>query len=249
MKKLTTLLFGLSLMAITAMGQTADEIIANYFENTGGYENWGKLKGIKILAKAQQQGLEFPLEIVQMSDGKQYTKITFQGQELFQGVFDGTTLWNHNFQTMKAEKADEENLNNFKLNLNDFPDSFYDYKKKGYTIELVGKETVEGTETFKIKLVKEPLTVDGQKVEDISYYYFDTENFVPIVQENEIRSGPSKGAIGQAILSDYQEVNGFYFPFTMTQGIKDGPSSPLTIEAIEINPEVDEKVFKFPEGN
>jgi hypothetical protein len=35
----------------------------------------------------------------------------------------------------------------------------------------------------------------------------------------------------------------------MTQGIKDGPSSPLTIEAIEINPEVDEKVFKFPEGN
>jgi len=249
MKKLTTIVLGLIAFSFTAFGQTADEIIANYFQNTGGYDNWGKLEGIKIKAKVQQQGLEIPLEIVQLKDGRQYTKVSFQGQEIMQGVFDGTNLWNTNFQTMKAEKAAAEDLENFKLNLNDFPDSFYDYKNKGYTVELVGKETVEGTETYKVKLVKEPMTVDGQKVDDINYYYFDTENFVPIVQESEIPSGPMKGAMSHTVLSDFQEVDGLYFAFSMSQGIKDGPSQPFTIEAIELNPKVDDSVFSFPSGN
>jgi len=248
MKKLTTLFFGLLAFSFAALAQTADEIIANYFENTGGYENWGKLTGVKMKAKVNQQGLEIPLEIVQLADGRTYTKVSFQGQDLMQGVYDGTNFWSTNFQTMKPEKVTAEDLENFKLSINDFPDPFYNYKAKGYTVELIGKETVEGTETFKIKLVKEPMTIDGQKVEDVTYYFFDTENFVPIVQESEIHSGQMKGAIGQTIFSDFQEVEGLYFPFTMAQGIKDGPSQPLTIEAIEINPTVDEKTFAFP-GN
>lgn len=249
MRKLSIILLGLIAFSFTAFGQTADEIIANYFENTGGYENWGKVTGLKIKAKVQSGGMEIPLESVQLKDGRRYTKITLQGQELMQGVFDGTNLWGTNIQTMKAEKSAAEDLENFKLNINDFPDPFYDYKSKGYTVELVGKETVEGTETFKIKLVKEPLTVDGQKVDDITYYYFDTENFVPIVTESEIPSGQMKGAIRRTTQSDFQEVNGLYFPFSMTEGLKDGPTQPITLEAIEVNPEVDEKVFDFPSGN
>ena len=51
-----------------------------------------------------------------------------------------------------------------KLESKDFPDAFFNYKEKGYTIELLGKEDLEGTETFKIKLTKTPMTVDGEKV-------------------------------------------------------------------------------------
>lgn len=234
-------------LAIPLQAQTADEIIANYFENTGGIDNWKAIEGMKMTAKVNQQGMEIPLEIYQMKDGRQMTVINFQGKELKQGVFDGETLWSHNFMTMKAEKSDAEQTANFKLNTNDFPDSFIDYKEKGYTVELLGKETIDGAETFKIKLIKEPITVDGNQQDDISFYYFDTENFVPIAVQQEITSGPAKGQMSETTMSDYQEVEGMYFPFSMTQGVKDGQSQPITIDTIELNPTVDGAAFSFPE--
>jgi len=234
-------------IALPAQAQTADEILDTYFENIGGKENLKAIKGMKITAAVNQQGMEIPLEIYQMSDGRQATVVKFQGKELKQGVFDGETLWSTNFMTSKAEKSDAETTANFKLSTNDFPDSFLDYKEKGYTVELMGTETVEGTETFKIKLVKEPLTIEGETVEDISFYYFDSENFVPLAMESQINQGPMKGQMQYITFSDYQEVDGMYFPFSMSQGIKNGQSQPISMTTIELNPEVDESLFAFPE--
>ena len=72
--------------AVAANAQTADEIIAKYFENTGGVDKWKALQGIKFSAKVNQGGMELPLEIVQLKDGRQMTAITFQGKEIKQGV-------------------------------------------------------------------------------------------------------------------------------------------------------------------
>ena len=234
-------------IASPLQAQTVDEILANYFENIGGIEKLKSVEGMKMTAKVNQQGMEIPLEIFQLKDGRQMTVINFQGKEIKQGVFDGETLWNTNFMTMKAEKSDAEQTANFKLNSNDFPDSFIDYKEKGYTAELLGKETIDGAETFKIKLTKEPLTVDGNQEDDISFYFFDVDNFVPIAVQSEIRTGPAKGQMGETTMSDYQEVDGLYFPFSMTQGVKGGQSQPITIEAIELNPTVEDASFSFPE--
>jgi len=233
--------------AVQLNAQNVDEILSNYFENIGGLENLQKVEGVRMHAKVNQQGMEIPLEITQLKGGKQMTVITFQGKKIKQGVFDGTTLWSTNFMTMKAEKSPKETTDNMKLEMNDFPDPFIDYKKKGYTVELMGKETIDGTETFKIKLVKEPVTIDGKKEDNISYYFFDTENFVPLVVQAEIKSGPMKGKVSESKMSDYQEVNGIYFPFSLTQGLKGQPGQGLTIDKIEVNPKVDMAAFKFPE--
>lgn len=233
--------------SITINAQTADEIINTYFENIGGLENLKKVEGIKMSAKISQQGMEIPLEIVQIKGGKQMTVITFQGKEIKQGVFDGEILWSTNFSNMKAEKNDAEATANMKLESNDFPDSFLDYKTKGYTLELLGKETIEGTETFKIKLTKEPVTIDGKQEESVSFYFFDTENYVPIAVQSEIKSGPGKGMISEVTFSDYQEVGGLFFPFSLTQGVKGQPGTPITITKIELNPKVEASAFKFPE--
>jgi outer membrane lipoprotein-sorting protein len=200
-------------------------------------------------AKVNNQGMEIPLEIVQLKDGRQMTVINFQGKEIKQSVYDGTTLWSHNFMTMKAEKSDAESTQNFKANLgSDFPLPFFNYKERGYKVELLGKETVDGSETFKLKLTKNPIMVDGKQEESVEFYYFDTENFVPLMAEAEIKSGQGKGMISQSKMSDYQEVEGVMLPFSMTQGLKGGQSQPLTITSIVINPPVDDKAFAFPEG-
>lgn len=249
MKKIT-LLAAIMICFSGAFAQdvTVEEIIENYLENTGGVDNWRALKSVKMSAKLSQQGIEIPLEVVTMSDGRTYTKFNFQGTDFYQNVYDGETLWGVNFQSLKAEKSDAEATANFALNANDFPDSFLDYKKKGYTAELLGTETIDGAETYKVKLTKEPLTIDGKEVEDVTFYYFDTEAFVPIAQDSEVKQGPQAGVIQRITQSDFDEVEGLYFPFSITQGVKDGPSQPISISSIEVNIDVDESLFDFPDG-
>ena len=105
------------LAASFSNAQTADEILAKYFENTGGVDKWKTLSGIKMSAKVNQMGMDIPLTIYQMKDGRTATIINFQGKEIKQGVFDGTNLWSTNFMTMKAEKSDAESTENFKTTL------------------------------------------------------------------------------------------------------------------------------------
>lgn len=233
----------------SATAQTAEEIVAKYFENTGGRAKWEALKGLKMSAKLNQGGIEIPLAIVQLKDGRQMTTITFQGKDIKQGVYDGTNLWSHNFQSMKAERSDAETTANFKLDIGDFPDPFLHYKERGFKIEFLGKETVEGTECFKIKMTKKPVMVDGKPADNIVFYFFDTENYVLLMTEQEIKSGPAKGMTAQSKYSDFQEVGGIMMPFSMVQGAKGQPGQTLTVTNIELNPTVADADFKYTEGN
>jgi len=227
--------------------QTADEIITAYFENTGGIDNWRALEGMEIDGKMKMQGMEIGLKVVSLKDTRQYTEIDFQGQQMKQGVYDGKEMWGVNFMTGQPEKMETEMVENFKKNeARDFPDPLLDYKEKGYTVELLGQETMEGTECHKIKLTKNPIMKDGKEEEVVTIYYFDTENMVPIAEE--VTGGSMGGPPGQegqkmiSTFSDYQEVDGLYIPFTrsMAQG-------EMVIEKIVFNPEVEDDVFAMPE--
>ncbi len=232
---------------LSIQAQTADVIINDYLESIGGQEKLNAVEGLKMKARVSQGGIEIPLEIIQLKDGRQMTVINFQGKELKQGVFDGETLWSHNFVSLKAEKSDAESTENFKLNANDFPDAFINYKEKGYTADYISKESINGTETYKVKLVKEPMIIDGVEKEDSSYYFFDTENKTLVAVQSEVMFGPQKGTTQQIMRSDYQEVGGLLFPFIVTQGLKDGESAPILFDSIEINPQVNANDFLFPE--
>jgi hypothetical protein len=236
--------------ALAAQAQTADEIIEKYFENTGGKAKWEAVQGLKYTAKVKIQTMELPMTMIQLKDGRQTSSVSVQGMEFRQEVFDGNTLWGTNQMTMKPEKSDAEATSNYKANLGgDFPSPFLNYKKKGYKVELLGKETVDGSETFKIKLTKKPIKVDGKEAESIEFHYFDTENYVPLIVESEIKSGPAKGTVMQNKLSDYQDVNGLLFPFSLNVGAKGQPGGQnLVFTTVELNPKVEASAFAFPEG-
>lgn len=243
MKKLSllviTCLFTLSFVGVKA--QTADEIINKYFETIGGKDKLSALKGVKMEMVANYQGMEIPVEVTTTKEGKMLVKINLMGKQMTQVAFDGTTGWSTNMMTMKAEKMDSETLENMKKSAGkDFPDPFLDYKAKGYTAEYIGKETKEGTECHKIKLTKLPQTVNGEKVDDVSFYYFDTENHVVVLSEAEIKEGPMKGQMATSSSSNYQEVDGIYFPFTMNQFGQE-----MTMKKVTLNPTIDPKEFEF----
>jgi hypothetical protein len=239
--KLSIVFFLFTIGNPTLFAQTADEVIGKYIKTIGGAEKLKALKGVKMEMSVNNQGMEIPVEFVQLPGGKMYIKINFQGKEITQIASDGTTSWNTSFMTMKAEKSNAEANENAKLSNADFPDAMLDYKSKGYTAEYIGKETKEGTECYKVKFTKKPITVDGLKTDDITYYFFDTENSLPIATEAEIKQGPAKGQKSVSTMSDYQEVDGIYFPFSMNQGGQE-----MKVKKVTLNPVIDAKAFAFP---
>lgn len=249
MKKifLSIVLASTTVLSFAQETDSVQMILDNYMENIGGEEAWSQVEGIKMTAEVDAQGMTIPLEIYQMADGRSITKFSFQGMEMSQGAFDGEVLWSTNFMTMEAEKADDEATENAKRAAKDGMSPFINYKDKGYTIELVGEETVEGVECYKLKVTKGKMMVDGEEVDNISYTYFDKENFVPIKAEQEIMTGEMKGQTASTVFSDYQEVDGLYFPFSITSGSAMG-SQTVEFDEIIVNPDVDDDLFAFP-GN
>jgi len=245
MKNIIALLFTITFFV--ANSQDVDEIIDSYLETIGGVEAIQNVESFKIYASVNQEGLEIPIEIIQSKNRSSLT-LTLQGQELKQGVFDGEVLWSSSFPDLKPVKSDEEDVTNLKNELKDFPDPFITYKDFGYTIELDGTEDFEGTEVNVLKITKTPVLIDGEEFPNIDYYLFDIENNIPLAVRSEILEGPAKGFIEEQRFSDYQEVEGVYYPFSLTFGIKDQPGGQtFVVQKMEINPEIDESEFKFPE--
>jgi len=238
----TACLIGLSTFAFA---QTAEEIVNQYLDNIGGRSKLEAIQATQMEAKVDAGGMTLPVKMIQTKKGESMISFELQGRVIVQQAFDGTTAWGVNFQTMKAEKSESEVSENMKRSLGDFPDAFLNYKANGYTLEKMADETVEGTSCFKIKLTKKKQLSEGKEVENVVYYFFDKNDMVPIMTETEVMSGPAKGTIAQTVLSEYQEVDGVYFPFSITQRSKGGPGQTIVIDKVIMNPTIDSKLFKF----
>lgn len=240
------LFLAFSFTSILSFSQTAEEIVATYIKNIGGSDKLKSITSVQMKASVDYGGMSIPIDMVSLRDGRSVMKITFQGQEMVQMAYDGKTAWGTSFMTMKPEKNDAEETENIKRSVGDFISPLINYKENGYSIELLPNETMEGVECFKIKLTKKPLMIDGKEVPNIEFYYIDKENFVPIVVETEIPSGEMKGNISQTVYSDYQEVDGVYFPFSMMQRLKDGEGQTIEFEKVVLNQKFEDKIFLFP---
>ncbi|MCH2223670.1 MAG: outer membrane lipoprotein-sorting protein [Crocinitomicaceae bacterium] len=228
---------------------TVKTILDTYFENIGGREAWSKLTSYRFTAKVNAQGMEIPITVINQKDGKTMTKFSLQGQEMVQGSFDGESMWSTNFMTQKAEKSSSEDTENYKRSIGEFPDALLTYDSLGYQLELEGEETKEGVECYKLKMTKKKQLVEGEEKDNIVYYYFDKENFVPIMTEEQILSGEMTGKKSQMLYSDYQEISdGMYYPFSLTSQVEGIGGQTIEITEIEINVEIDQTMFNFPEN-
>ncbi|WP_439482789.1 hypothetical protein [Cyclobacterium plantarum] len=238
LKRLTLLILlaGFSL-ALKAQDITVDNLLAHYFENTGGIENWRKLTTMRMKGVMRMQGMEFLGVITRARPNKQRVEVDFQGQSMIQ-AFDGEDAWwlfpmqtGSDPQSMPTEMAESMVKSNFE-------GDFIDYAKKGHIFELLGSSEVEGTPTYEIRLTKE----NGEVV----YYYFDKEYFVPVMQKSEVATGQMKGQFIETYLSDYQEVGGIMIPYFTVVKVNGQTVQSITFQEVELNPELDELIFSRP---
>lgn len=243
MKKLTQifsiLMFSfLTITATQAQDASLDDILKNYFENIGGEDAWKKIESITITGKTTAQGMTMPITIQTMAPAYFKMEMDFQGKKFIQ-AYDGETAWMLNpfMGGSEPTKMDEEQSK--EMSKQKFQDEFIDYETKGHTIELTGTEEVDGTETYKVKMTKK----DG----DVVFYFFEMENFVPIMVRSLMDSGPMKGQAVETFMSDYQEVDGLMVAFTTEQKMGGTAVFSMTAEKFTFNDEdIEADVFAFP---
>lgn len=234
---ITTFAFSQEELIETMYNQTADEIITKYIDRTGGIEAWSEVNATKIKATFTQGDQSVPMYIYNTRSGKQAVVFEYNKKKVTQMAFDGATMWTTNFLTMEPEISSDDMRKNMLLKRNDFPSPLLHYRENGYKAEYISTVAKNGIVAFKIKLTQEPKFVNGEEVPNESFYYFDAQNYYPIAIETTQLGQPVS-----IIMTNYQEVEGLYFPFTISQG-----GQPIEVKEIIINPEIDYNIFSFPE--
>ena len=113
-----------------------------------------------------------------------------------------------------------------------------DWSEKGRTVELVGREALPGGDAFKLEVTLE----DGA----VRYDYVD------VASSQIVRSDVPRKIRGHAVMlentfSDFREVGGLVFPFLIETHVADRPEVlTITIDTIELNPDLEDSVFGFP---
>ncbi len=245
MRKILPFLFFLGLSIIQVHAQTADEVIDMYFETIGGKENIAKITSSISKATAQAQGMELPITMMSKAPNKQRMDINLQGREITQMSFDGSVGWGTNFMTMEAEAWDSE-TSAVTGNTMSYPDPFLDYSSKGWKATIEGEEEIEGVPCHKLKLHRGMVTVGGEEKDDFSIYFMDKENGVIIMQRDISLTGPQKGMTTETFYSDYDEVEGMFFPMTITAKSNGMEVFSAKITSMELNAEIDDAKFAMP---
>ena len=239
MKKFILLLIAgmfFSITYIKAQEATLDDVLSSYFKAIG-TEKMKDWQTITSTGKSVFGGQEFPFKLIQKRPGKLRVEADVQKMKMVQ-AFDGEKGWSvmpwsgsTDPQDMTADQAKEMKRQS------DPEGQLYHWKEKGSKAELIGKEEMEGTSAYKIRLT----LADG----DVEDMYIDAETYVPLkmaaktkVQGNETE--------GEAYFSNYKEFNGVLMPTTITNKMKEQVVSQMVIDKIEFNLPVSDSLFMKP---
>jgi outer membrane lipoprotein-sorting protein len=219
--------------------QTVDEIIAKNVQARGGMDKIKAVQSIRSTATMTMgPGMEAPGSLIQKRPDMARLEFTVQGLTAIQ-AYDGKVAWQimpfmgkKDPELMSADdkKDIEENA--------DIDGPLVDYKSKGNKVELLGKDKVEGTDVYKLKVTLK----NGDVITD----YLDADSFLEIKQEMKRTVRGTEREI-ESSLGDYKEVNGLMFAFAMENGVKGSQEKEkLTVSKIELNVPVDDAIFKMP---
>jgi hypothetical protein len=232
MTKLLITAIAIAFSTFTSIAQTTDEIVAKHIEAIGGKDNWSKIKSMRTEGIIKAQGAEIKITNTQIDKKANRTDIEAMGMKGY-SILTKTEGWNFMpFQGQTKPEpitADELKMGQDELNIQD---EFLTYIVLGKKIENLGKDEVDGTECFKIKLI------DSNGVE--STYYIDQTNYFTIKEINKVKVNGQEME-NTTTYSNYKKTDAGVF-ISMSIGSNYGD---LEISKIEINPKIDESIFKL----
>ena len=239
-KLLLLLVIGTLSFCTLAFAQTADELINKNIQAHGGLEKLKAIKSVKMTGKMSMEGgLEAPFTFQKKRPDKIRIEFTIQGLTGIQ-AYDGSTAWQlMPFMGSKDPQKMPEDDKKDIIEQADFDGPLVDYKAKGNSVEYVGKEDVEGTETHKLKLTL--------KNGDVRYLFLDPETGLELKATAMIKREGVEATV-DSFFGDYKEVNGMTFPFAIEQKMAGKPGPQFSVQNVELDVDLADSLFVMPEA-
>ncbi len=237
MKQLRMLALSLALVgaAVSVKAQTLDEVVSKHISALGGADKLKSLKSQVMEGKMHLQGMELPFKSIIIQNKGMRVEFEVMGTKNIQ-VATTTGGWNFLPVQQQTEPVDAnpDDIKDISQEV-DLAGELFDYKTKGSTAELIGKETIEGQELYKIKLTRKDASVSSYYL-DAKTYYIAKRVSPKTIQGQEVEITEN--------LTDYKKTSdGFVYASQVEQqpmGIK------MSFEKVQYNGPVDEKVFEKP---
>jgi len=229
-------------LASPVHAQTADELIAKNIKAKGGMD---KIKAMKSLRATGRMSLspemEAPFVMVLKRPNQMRMEFTLQGMTGVQ-AYDGKTAWAvMPFMGKKDPEAMAPDDAKMVEEQSDFDGPLIDYKAKGNTVELVGREQVEGVNAYKLKVTRK----DGE----IRYLFLDPDAYLEIASDATRNVRGTQMEIYSTI-GDYKDVNGVMLAHSIESGPKGSTTKQkMTVDKYEVNVDVPETNFAMPAGS
>ena len=221
-----------------ARAQSVDEIISKNIQAHGGLDKIQAVQTMRSSGKVSFGSFQARFLQENLRPDKVREETIIQGLAQVQ-AYDGKTGWQVNpFQGRKdAELLSADDLKSLQED-SDIDGPLVDYKSKGHTAQLLGHDSVEGTDCYKVKLTL--------KNGDVRIYFLDADSFLELKIESQ---NTVRGTVqySETFYGDYELVNGIYFPFEYQQGQKGSSDrAKFTVEKIELNVALPDSLFSMP---
>jgi outer membrane lipoprotein-sorting protein len=219
----------------TALAQSAvsvDDLIARNLQAKGGAARMAAVRTMKQTAKMNSMGMDLDVTIYAKRPNLMRQELSGGGMNMVM-AFDGTTAWGLNPMMGPSAVALSGQDAELAMEQADMDGPLVDYKAKGTTIEYVAVEPVGARQAHHLKI-----TTKGGRV---THCYLDADTSLEI----KLVTTTPMGAAEQE-LSDYRDVEGLKMPFKITSTVGGVPRVSIAITKIEINPAIDDAMFRMP---
>ena len=229
----------IAMFATTASAQTVDDIIAKSVAARGGMDKIKAIQTVRMTGKMTVgPGFEAPVTMEMRRPNQTKMQFTLQGMTGTQ-AYDGKNGWV--VMPFTGKKEPEAMSDDDKKEIADEADidgPLVDYKSKGNIVELLGKEPIEGTDAYKLKV-----TLKSGTVRTI---YIDADSYLEIKSEGK-RTVRGTEMEFEGTIGDYKPVEGVLFPFSLENSVKGhAEKQKITFEKVEINPTLSADNFTMP---
>lgn len=228
----------LLLLAPIAHAQTVDDVIDGYVKYIGGSKKWANAKTIVSEGEYDYGGIVFPFTTYSKAPNLYKVVVPLNGK-FYAQAFDGAEGWkvdgfkNETNPTPLSGPAALQLANEADVEL---VDAFVNYKEKGHTAVLEGKETVDNTPSYKVILTRK----NGEK----ETWFFNTTTYQPVMKIAVSRNVEMGGSLLNTHFSDYREVSGLKLPFKTVSDSNGQMILTVVVKKVVVNAPVDSKIFQ-----
>lgn len=237
MKKSTAFFTALFLvLGNTLTAQSADEILKEHFAAIG-QDNILKVTAQQLSGKMIQSGIEIPFIQMSKRPAKVRVEGTFQGLTFIQ-TYNGQEGWSLNpfAGVTDPQQMTEDDLKGMRYQA-DMDGMLWNWNEKGYAVTFDGKEDMEGTSCFKLRL--------DTKEGDSFTYYIDSDSYI-LLRTNTKMKIMGNETESDTYYSNYSMIEGIAVPGKIETKMKGQLMGTLVIEKVELNVELNDALFEKP---